>query len=144
MYCLTFTRTSPTETILFPTRWGTLPLARISPTEPVLFHTGCSTLPLARISPTKPVLFHTGCNTLPLARISPTKLVLFHTGCSTLPLARISLQSQSFFILDVAPCLCKDFHYRSSPFSYWMQYSALISEHGRPSSTMSKRPSTYI
>ena len=121
-------RSSSIEPSIFHARFistePTLFHAGCTSTKPVLFHTGCNNLPLARISPIDPVLFHTGCNTLPRTRISPTEPVLFHIGCNTLPLQGFPLQSQPFFMLDSVPCLCKDFHYKSSPFSCWMQYLA--------------------
>ena len=68
--------------------------------------------------------FSRGMQHLASVRISPTEPTIFHVGCSTLPLQGFPLQIQPFFMLDVVPCLYKDFHYRANPFSWWMQYLA--------------------
>ena len=61
----------------------------------------------------EPTLFHVGCTS--------TEPVLFHTGCG-------SLQSQSFFILDVGHYRanhfsCRMYFHRACLFSYWMWVS---------------------
>ena len=53
-----------------------------------------------------------------------TETTIFNDGCRPSLHVGLHQHSQPFFMLDVLPCSCKYFSYRSSPFSYWMQHLA--------------------
>ena len=110
-------------TSAIPNKWCYLSIILIigSSTEPALFHAGCRHSLHVGIHPQIQPFFMLDVLPCPCkefryranpfscwmqhlasARISPTEPALFHAGCNTLPLQGFPLQSQPFFMLDVA------------------------------------------